>query len=373
MEINDDYIINLLWPNKICLLNRCKNRITPEIENYLINRFKKSESIFESLYCIKYNIERDNIKCPICGKGDIKFRTTNGRSSRGIFINGCCPECIWKYRNLHSMKTSIEKYGTTHPTKNIDKKNNILEKRNKTCIEKYGTTNIQKVESIANKRKQTCLKKYGTEYAFQSEIVKEKIHNTCIEKYGCDWTFQSDIAKKHQQETLYKKYGVTNPFLIPSVVESIKERKNEIQKKRDNTKRLNKTFGTSIPENKSYMLLINKFGSDNVIRQYKSEVYPFFCDFYISSLDLYIECNYFWTHQGHFYDNNSQEDQLILLNLINKSKTHPFYLGAITTWTERDILKLNTAKKNNLNYLVVWSFKELQNWIDNEENYRRKI
>ena len=30
----------------------------------------------------------------------------------------------------------------------------------------------------------------------------------------------------------------------------------------------------------------------------KYDRYPFACDFYISSLDLFIECNYHWTHGG---------------------------------------------------------------------------
>jgi len=47
----------------------------------------------------------------------------------------------------------------------------------------------------------------------------------------------------------------------------------------------------SQPEEDSYELLVDKFGYSEVIRQYRSEKYPFFCDFYIPCLDLYIELN----------------------------------------------------------------------------------
>lgn len=52
----------------------------------------------------------------------------------------------------------------------------------------------------------------------------------------------------------------------------------------------------------------NKYGIENVKRQYKSELYPFACDFYIQNLDLYIECNFHWTHGGHKFDKNNEND-----------------------------------------------------------------
>ncbi len=363
MKLTDEYIVSILWPNKLCLLNRCKDRLTKDIEEYLKNRFKLAESLYEALYCIKFNIDRDNIKCPICGSNNIKFRG-NGLSKRGPFLNGCSKKCQYIYRDLHSQKTCLNKYGAKSPRENKEINSQINEKRKQTCFKKYGVEHGSQSELIKEKHKQTCLKKYGVEYSFQASEVKEKIHNTCLKKYGVDWAFQSELAKMHQKETLIKKYGVTNSFLIPDVVESFKQRKDEIQKKRDNTKRKNKTFGASIPENKSYNLLLKLFDEEDILRQYKSDKYPFNCDFYIISKDLYIECNYFWTHHGHFFNKESDEDQKILKEMYEKSKTHPFYLGAINTWIEGDIKKLNIAKENKLNYLVFWTILELENWID---------
>lgn len=69
------------------------------------------------------------------------------------------------------------------------------------------------------------------------------------------------------------------------------------------TKRKHGTFNTSEPEQLTYELLIKTFGENDVIRQYNNDSrYPFSVDFYIKSLDLFIECNYSWTHKGHWYD-----------------------------------------------------------------------
>lgn len=361
MEINDEYIINLLWPNKMCLLNRCKNRVTPEIEEYLLHRYKYTESLFESLFCIKNNIDRDKKICPICGKGILKF---NGNERNNYFIKGCCTECIYKLRNQEYEQTSLQKYGTSHPRKNKEKNNQINKLRKENNLKKYGVEEYMQTPEAKQKMEETSIKKYGVKYLFQAKEIKEKIRQTCLQKYGTDWTAQADIVKQHQKETLLKKYGVTNSYCIPDVLKSFQERKEEIQNKRDNTKRKNKTFGTSIPEQKSYKLLLTIFNQNDILRQYKDkDRYPYNCDFYIKSLDMFIECNYFWTHHGHYFDKTNQEDINELQKMINLSETHNFYKGAIKVWTESDIQKRDTAKQNNLNYKVFWKFNEFENWI----------
>ena len=62
------------------------------------------------------------------------------------------------------------------------------------------------------------------------------------------------------------------------------------------------------------MLKIIK-GNEDIIRQYKSDLYPFACDFYIPSLDLYIECNYHWTHGNKLYEGTKE-------GLKEKSPSH---------------------------------------------------
>ena len=49
----------------------------------------------------------------------------------------------------------------------------------------------------------------------------------------------------------------------------------------------------------------------DVITQYKDDRYPFACDFYIPSLDLFIECNYHWTHGGKPYEGTEDDKQIV--------------------------------------------------------------
>ncbi len=189
----------------------------------------------------------------------------------------------------------------------------------------------------------------------------EQEANSHLQGHGCPvcgkmlqgGSLESRILRvKHIQETCNLKYGITNPMKMKSVVE-----KNEESKKK------NKSYGTSKPENKLYSMLIQKFGVSNVKRQYKSDVYPFACDFYVISLDMYIEFNGIWTHGCHWFD-ESDENDLDKLSKWRNKKTK-YYDTAISVWTVRDRMKLEAAKKHNLNYVVFWDNKliDVKEWF----------
>ena len=99
-----------------------------------------------------------------------------------------------------------------------------------------------------------------------------------------------------------------------------------------------------------------------MLTQYKDERYPFNCDFYVPSLDLFIECNYHWTHGKEPYNENNVEHQNILR--LWKSKNSRFYDNAIETWTKRDVDKLKCFKTNNLNFKIFYSFEEFLDWFN---------
>ena len=166
---------------------------------------------------------------------------------------------------------------------------------------------------------------YGVENPFQVDRNKEKIKNTCIERYG--------------------------------VVSPNKNRR--ILNKGLETKKRNHTVNTSRPENEVYEKLLTKF--KRVYRQYKSDKYPFLCDFYIGDLDLYMEYQGNWTHGKHPFDSNSIED-VIIVEEWNKKATR-YYESAIDVWTKRDPLKRKTAKDNNLNWIEFFSMEEFMKWF----------
>lgn len=86
--------------------------------------------------------------------------------------------------------------------------------------------------------------------------------------------------------------------------------------------------------------------------QYKDSRYPYSCDFYIKSKDLFIELNLHWTHGGHPFDKNNPED-LVKLNAW-KEKENKYYNNAIHTWTELDVNKKMCAEEHKLNYITIY-------------------
>ena len=91
--------------------------------------------------------------------------------------------------------------------------------------------------------------------------------------------------------------------------------------------------------------------------------YPFECDFYIISKDLFIEYNGHWTHGRHSFNTNCKDDIELLNQWSKKSISSQFYKNAIEVWTIRDVKKRNTAKQNNLNYLEFFTMKQFNDWI----------
>ena len=228
-----------------------------------------------------------------------------------------------------------------------------------TCIEKYGVEYPSQSPEVKKKSKDTCIKRYGVPYVFQADDVKKKSISTCIEKYGVEYPSQSSEIQEKVKDTCIEKYGVEYPMQLP-----------EVRAKAYNTKRENGTFNTSKTEDDTYKILKDMFGE--VLRQYSSDTYPYNCDFYIPAYDLYIECNYHWTHQDHIYDGMDKADKELVESMHNKCSK--YYDNAIYTWTIRDKEKYDVAIKNKLNYIVFYSFNQFQHWAleDLQLSYSKK-
>lgn len=307
--INDNYINEYLWCNtgiNSKRLQKISKDENCEEYKYLISRYTDSRSLKESVYRIKHNIN-EIPKCPICGNPN------NFIGGKRGYTKHCCCTCTQLDKDVRekNKQANLKLYGVENGAQSIEAK----EKYIKHIQKKYNDTTITN--------------------SFQAKEVIEKIKKTCLEKYG-----------------------VTNYALLQEHQEKLKSR--ETISKRNNTKRKNHTFNTSKSEDKSYILLCNKFS--DVQRNYKSDEYPFLCDFYIKDINTYIECNYHWTHGGHPYSNKDEDLQLVN---IWKDKKLKYYDCAIYVWTERDVKKRNIAKQNNLNYIEFWNINELKEWLNN--------
>lgn len=119
-----------------------------------------------------------------------------------------------------------------------------------------------------------------------------------------------------------------------------------------------KFFGKSADEDEFHKQLIQIF--PNTKRQYRSEQYPYYCDFYIPERDEYVELSLHWTHGGKPYEGTKEDKQKVTLWQQRGSR---YYLHAIHVWTERDIEKRQTAKKNGVNLTELFTENECESYL----------
>lgn len=253
----------------------------------------------------------------------------------------------------------------------------IRKKQENTMRKRYGVSNIAQSPYFKKKYKQVMNDKYGVDNYFQTQECKEKTHATFIKKYGTPYYCQTEECKSKARKTSLVKYGETSYTKTKQYREFLSKNASIFQKKIYDTKKKNNTFTTSKQEKKVLDLLVNKFPDTKY--HYSSEKYPFTCDFYIPSLDLYIEYQGTWTHGAKncrepFNKNNKRHQQQLTLwtkkaaELNFKGKKKNAYLDAIETWTKRDPQKRKLAKKNKLNWMEFWSIEEVVCWLNQFNN-----
>lgn len=236
-----------------------------------------------------------------------------------------------------------------HKNKIHKEQSKITEANIRSNLANLGVKCTLQLKEVSEKARQTCLKKYGKRYALQNKEIYQKLIDTNLKKYNVKSTSQVEEFIKKRKDTCIKKYGVDNAV-----------KNKEIREKINKTKALNKTFTISKSENIIYNKLLEKF--PNVKRQYKSEKYPFNCDFYLPEKDLYIEYQGYWNHNTHPFDDKDSNDLYCLQNWKKQSETKPGYSTAIDVWTVRDPHKRCVVKENNLNWIEFFNMKEFEEW-----------
>lgn len=274
---------------------------------------KPNMSIDEIVYRIYHHIE-EAPKCCICGKWLQYNNWAKGYSnSKGYVSVFCSDKCR---KTQEGIKIWQKKVGDT-------------------CEEKFGARNVYASEYGKKKVKESTFRHFGTEFCQQVPEVREKAKKTNLERYG----IENGGGSKQSQEKIYK------------------------------TKKINHTFSSSKVEVEFKSWLEEKFEKDDIIYQYKDDKrYPFSCDFYIISLDLFIEIQGFASHGTHPFNPSSKEDQERLETLKAKSEMHPMYKTFIEIWTVRDPLKRKIARDNRLNFIEIFSSKT-QDCINIVESY----
>lgn len=400
-DLTDEDIISLLTKDGKMIATRLSEnymKTRPRLSKYLLERyddtmFKEGYNPYvEIVYRILHHIDKRPV-CPTCGK-PVNFK--NGTDG---FRDFCCHLCVNRYEGTKDKikQTCLEKFGYTNALKSPE----IRKKMEETNLERYGARNVYQSEEIKEKIKKTHIERLGVEYPMQSKEVMDKARKTCIEKYGVDRPSKcSEIVEKGKQTNL-KKYGYTSALASPEKRKQIentnmekygvkyatmlpeyqaKQRATNLERfgteyyvqskegrkrnraywdseeakqavvermKKVSSNRYKNTAGERI----IYQALCLIYDKDNIVQQYRSKEYPFICDFYIKSKNLYIEYQGSQYHQDHLYTGSERD-----LEIINEYKERcPEFGDAVElNWTVKDLIKRDKCIENNVKMIFVY-------------------
>jgi hypothetical protein len=198
----------------------------------IIKRHKKTRFDFNFLknYCEENKIEllddysekkinRETIIYANCINEDCS-NTVNKTFRNMIELSGCyCPECTKIQRYAKVKKTCLDKYGVS----NVSKLDSIKEKKEKTSIENFGVKYALQLPEFKENTKKVCLERYGVEYSLQSKSIREKIKKTNIERYGFEHPTMNNDIKDKIKNIFIEKYGVKSPLMNNDIKNKIRQ------------------------------------------------------------------------------------------------------------------------------------------------------
>lgn len=399
MNDHDNLIIRILISGPRHLPNtrriqKINKGLCPNIMSYLRNRYNdvdKDCKLSEIIYRIYFHQEKRNY-CLYCGN-KTKFDIKGYKFHRRTYLYGdyCCPSCAQKSEITRNKlkKTCLEKYGV----KNGGGSKQALEKIKQTNLRKRGVTNNMLLDSFKKQRKETWINNYGVDHPLKSKEIQNKIALTCLVKYNHLWTSNNELSKLKKHQTNILKYGVPENLSAKEVKQKIREsfkkkyncesigqltnipiiRDKQLETSYikygyvysfDNPEIKEKAFKKCIQKGRTskseeilYNLLLKHFNINDIERQYKETRYPYWCDFYIKSIDTFIEYQGTWLHGFKPFDKTNKED-IKKLNYWD-SKNSNYYNQGIKTWTINDVVKRNKAKQSNIRYVEIFSLNNI--------------
>lgn len=279
---------------------------------------------------------------PWYNNGDIEIQKGSWEEIPDGFVRGRLPLSDEKRKNI----------SLSHSNKSKEQKDEENRKRSNSLKATYSKKSKEEIDSIIQKRKDAWAEKTDDEIAEYKRNLSASSKGKNVGK--TPWN--KGLTKETDERVFLnsKHTSKTNKEKASKIKENDPDFYTRWRQNINDVMRNNNSFNRSIAEDNYYKELVRKYGESDVIRWYSDERYPFVCDFYIPSKDLFIELNKHWTHGGHSFDELSLEDISKLENWKEMSKTSKYYLNAIYTWTVLDVKKQKTAKENHLNYEVIY-------------------
>lgn len=146
--------------------------------------------------------------CKVCGRLTKFVKMSIG------YRDYCSPSCanLAPAIKIKKEQTYFDKTGFTH---NMHNPKSISKLRD-TNFKKYGSETY-----LTSKEGVEKIRKFMDSDAFKISRVK-KIKKTCIERYGVSNVFANEKVKEKIKETLLEKYGVSNPMKKENIVNKAK-------------------------------------------------------------------------------------------------------------------------------------------------------
>jgi len=89
----------------------------------------------------------------------------------------------------------------------------VIEKRKKTNLEKFGTEFYYQSKDFKEKRRKSLNEHYGVDEPLKSPEIMKQLKERNKKKYGVEFYNQTDEFKDKRRTTWISKYGVENPML----------------------------------------------------------------------------------------------------------------------------------------------------------------
>lgn len=152
-------------------------------------------------------------------------------------------------------------------------------------------------------RKRTYFERYGVEHPMldASSSYRQKRDKTCLDRYGTTVPTKSTEVKSRTRVTNTERYGVPFPMMNSDVkarmIEALKQ--NDMQAiavKRLETMKRNGSFKKSRAEDKMYALLLERFEASDIERNRRPDGTAWPIDFYVKSIDTWIQVDGVYWH-----------------------------------------------------------------------------
>jgi hypothetical protein len=158
----------------------------------------QTRKMSETLYCIYHGIK------PVqCACGNIAAFASFVRGYR-TFCSATCPN---KGRS-HASK--ISDFWRDNPAA----KQQMLENKRNTNLERYGVENAILNQSVREQLRQTVRERYGVDSVLQSPEVRERIRQVHRENHGVDYPFQSKEILARASQSFERNHGYANDMRI---------------------------------------------------------------------------------------------------------------------------------------------------------------